>query len=517
MSALQIKARFPLGVYRGHVGRGGALSTMPETSRLFRALVHAAGTGSTAVVDGRHLRPSDESIQALTWLEENPPDALVMPRATAVNTGRASYRAEGVFEGSGNRTDRKVRKIQSDGVAVPASSGWEWRWGSVPPDVAATIMRLTAEVSCLGESESVAVLESSTTSVTHKLAHDVGRLTPGPYTRVLAPMPGHFSELEDAHRAAQPEAAPKKDSFGWGSRPGAAAPQQSKTREVAYRLIDSSEDLFAPWPFALHVPVLGVEGVVSTVTERDHVRLCGAMHAALAAHLGDDAPPVVTGRYAHGVDRPANRVAIHFLKEHVGGLAPGFLLLLPLGVEDDSVARLRRALVSLRNVYARSPHGRKSWRLATGEPALVGGEKFWGEVPDGRQRLWSPSPAVVPEVTRQGRDWSLEDAVLLSVGFVCRDQLRPVSGSSRYVDLVRQVRDAGARVVSARHVPDSRTEDFVHRMTKGVPVRPLQALVDVGSLLPDRAVFALGQSRHLGGGLMRPIDVVTGEGEDTSC
>lgn len=123
------------------------------------------------------------------------------------------------------------------------------------------------------------------------------------------------------------------------------------------------------------------------------------------------------------------------------------------------------------------------------------------------RRLWEPVSAVVPEVTRQGREWRLDDAVLLALAYVCRDQLRPSSGNDRYRKLVHQVREAGARVITARHLPDSRSEDYVHRMTKGVPVRPLHALVDPGDLLPDRAIFALGQSRHLGGGLMVPVDV----------
>ena len=150
MSTLQIRARFPLGVYRGHRGRGGALSPAPETSRLFRALVHAAGTGSTAEVDGRHLRPSEQSVRALTWLESHPPSALVLPTRTAINHGYDSYRAEGVFESSKNRAYRKVRKVQSDGVCLPMSSAWEWRWNDVPDDVATCIIGLSEEVSCLG-------------------------------------------------------------------------------------------------------------------------------------------------------------------------------------------------------------------------------------------------------------------------------------------------------------------------------------------------------------------------------
>lgn len=507
MPTLQIRARFPLGVYRGHVGRGRSLSTAPETSRLFRALVHAAGTGSTAVVEGRHLRPSPEAVEALAWLESNPPVGLVLPDVVAVNLGYDSYRAEGVFEGSGNRTDRKVVKTQSDGVALPSSSGWEWRWEDVPDVVVRTVDQLCADVSCLGEADCPVVLEMSHAAPTHAVALDVGRLTPGPYTRVVTPMPGHFDELEDAHRATESPRPPTKDTFGWGGRPGAPAPTSERTREVAYRLIHAADRPPSPWPFALHIPLAGA-GSAESVSEHDLVRWASAMHAALASRLGDEAPPVVTGRYERNAIRPANRVAIHLLPQQAGSVPPGFLALLPLEVEERDVARLQQASASLRTVYIRKPpRADGPQELRVGRPTTISTEGFWTPPGQDERRLFSPVPSLVPEVTRQSKSWTLADAVLLSVGFLLRDRFTLASGRQRYRGLVDQVRAAGVRVHRARGVPSSRTEDFVHRMTKGVPVRPTTALVDMGGLVPDTALFALGQSRHLGGGLMRPVDL----------
>lgn len=506
MPALQIRARFPLGVYRGHVGAGGLLSAAPETSRLFRALVHAAGTGSTAVVDGRHLRPSEESIEALRWLEAHPPVALVLPERAAINTGYGSYRAEGVFESSKKRRDRKVLKVQSDGVAVPQSGGWEWRWDDVPKDVADTIVRLAEDVSCLGEADSPVVLETSGSAPTHAVALGVGRLTPGPYTRVATPMPGHFDELEEAHRLGQSKRPPRKDTFGWGARPGAAPPPTERSREVAYRRIDAKEEPSSPWPFALHVPIEDPVGA-RTIREAESVRWCVAFHSALAARLGEDAPPIIIGNYPKGEQRPPNRVAVHLLREWAGAVGPGFLVLLPLGIEEEHVARLQRALASLRKVYIRKTRADDRQEARVGSSRLVSAESFWSSTESGHRRLWAPGPAIVPEVTRQTTSWTLADAALLSVGFLLRDQFDFGGGKDRYQNLVEQVSAAGVRAYRPRAVPSVKTEEFVHHMPQGVPVRPMTAFVDVAGLVPERALFALGQSRHLGGGLMHPIDL----------
>jgi len=54
----------------------------------------------------------------------------------------------------------------------------------------------------------------------------------------------------------------------------------------------------------------------------------------------------------------------------------------------------------------------------------------------------------VPEVTRQRGDWTFEDAILLSLGFVWRDRFDAVpKGTQGYRSLVAQVRERGAGVM----------------------------------------------------------------------
>ena len=69
--------------------------------------------------------------------------------------------------------------------------------------------------------------------------------------------------------------------------------------------------------------------------------------------------------------------------------------------------------------------------------------------------------------------------------------------------------EKGARVFSCHAIPDHRVERYVHRMPKHVQCIPYQALLDLGSLTTDSALTAIGQSRHLGGGLLVPVDLPT--------
>ena len=118
-------------------------------------------------------------------------------------------------------------------------------------------------------------------------------------------------------------------------------------------------------------------------------------------------------------------------------------------------------------------------------------------------------PAAVPDsrALRHG-PWSLADAVRLSVGLVWRDEL---VGRGRGEAWYRQVADAAARrgvqVESVHRVTDTDLGRFVHRVAPGSVVQPYRAEVMLGDLAGDRTMVAVGQSRHLGGGLLVPCDL----------
>ena len=127
-------------------------------------------------------------------------------------------------------------------------------------------------------------------------------------------------------------------------------------------------------------------------------------------------------------------------------------------------------------------------------------------------RLWSVLPAVV-ETRAQGKSWTLADAIKLSVGLVWKSQLggaewADLRGERRYRAVVARTREAGVRVLSARPLPTSRVDQFVHKVPGDLLPLPYEATVELGELDAWGTGFAaIGQSRHLGGGLLVPNDV----------
>lgn len=113
----------------------------------------------------------------------------------------------------------------------------------------------------------------------------------------------------------------------------------------------------------------------------------------------------------------------------------------------------------------------------------------------------------VPEVARQRGEWTFEDAILLSLGFVWRNHFDAVpKGTQGYRSLVARVRERGAGVMWHHRV--TRNPNFyAHRMQYGMTAQPYTAIVSAGDLLADTELAAVGQSRHLGGGLLVPADL----------
>ena len=100
MSPLTIRAVFPLGVFQGHRADGSP-DRLPDTARLFSALVNAAGQGSEAIAVKGRLEPSSESTAALSWLEKHPPTMIRIPNHVPVSPDRRpdAYRKTGTVQG----------------------------------------------------------------------------------------------------------------------------------------------------------------------------------------------------------------------------------------------------------------------------------------------------------------------------------------------------------------------------------------------------------------------------------
>lgn len=115
MAPVGITARFPLGVYHGHLPDGSP-DFLPSPARLFSALVSAAHTGSVAGSEGDL---SSEIADALTWLEKHPPNGIRVPSHVPVSDSSIT---------SGLSRSRNDRTIQAQADAQGDFGRYGCRW-----------------------------------------------------------------------------------------------------------------------------------------------------------------------------------------------------------------------------------------------------------------------------------------------------------------------------------------------------------------------------------------------------
>ena len=140
---------------------------------------------------------------------------------------------------------------------------------------------------------------------------------------------------------------------------------------------------------------------------------------------------------------------------------------------------------------------------------VIDATRFWARPAAGHRRVWTTDPVAIPE-SRPPRhsSWSVGDAALLSIGLVWRDHLGGLSrGPDRFQKLVASVAAFGAEVIEAQRLDRAGVERYVHRVQPETLVQPYLATVSLGALAGDQTIVAIGQSRHLGGGLLLPADI----------
>ena len=509
MTVMTIRARFPLGVYQGHAADGSP-DRFPDTARLHAALLQSASKGCQAIQRGNDLRASEASLRALTWLECHPPSALMLPVTRRVGSGElgiSGYRDQGTWTTrKTDSTKKKSLKIHKDafrmstGQAVFGDFGWQWE--DAPDDVIETIDRLCDDVICLGETDSPVVLTTGSIEPTHWLQTGSTQLRRIGIA-MRTPAPGRVAALERDYELANPTKRPKESEDAYSTNEQAKGSSVTQDSLITQEYRDTTRLMPAlPWPTAI---VLASKQRISAAQRIDWAV---AVHRMLVARAGDDCPASVTGSYIKSVQQPANRIAIQYITAGMHASAPdgAFLLLLPSGLALEDRQMIKRILRGSPRVYCR--HGQTELTVL-GEIPL--GE-FWPTPAKGWHRFWRPVPALIPETRRQsvrdGQFWTLRHASLLSLGFVFRDQIGTGLGRREYWELAERVAERNVRVLSTRVVADSQLGRYAHNVSAALGVvQPYQALIDLGDMVSNRALLCIGQSRHLGGGLLMPVDM----------
>lgn len=511
-----IVADLPLGTYHG-AGGDGQPEPVPSVARLHAALLCAAGFGPRAVSTGPDsLDVREEDQAALRWLEENPPDSVAIPALQINIAYPVAYRDDGTIKRTrASASIKKLAKSPGGGTAVAGRFAWIWT-EPPPPSIRGCLAELCPDVAYLGTTESPARLlavAGEQIQGTADLDATAGMFSSG-VTALVRPVRGRTAELMAAHQDASgrpPSVA--KDKARTDEKSLSPVPRRDAVATARYR--DRARSAVeAPWQRAIVLPLDRVIG------EEYRVGWAVAAHRALIRLIGYGAPPLVTGAYLAGTPRPANRLALHVLgpetpaapvrlSDQAGRPGSALLLLVPGDADAGDLDALDRGVAGL--VSLRGPGGRIA-RIDQAATKEIAGGEFWQPLAPGLERVWETSPAAIPD-TRGNQGWTFADAALLSLAFAWKDTWTarlPLTGSRGaryYQDLADAVRAMGADVIGAWPLRTSEVDRYAHKVNEHAVVRPYRAVLRLKGVAGDRVVQAIGQSRHLGGGLLVPRDV----------
>lgn len=507
---------------------------------------------------------SDTIRESLQWLEKNPPDAIHLPKAIQIDGDGAV-----AFRDKGNAPKEKTKVLPGAAVcytSYPEDDCIEWCWESNPPQgVAQCLNDVCAEIPYLGEAcslasicaeerpqVSLADMRDSQLFVRDDMP-DMTSLYGSSEFFFTCPAEGHLDELLDVYKdfhkknyeGRQPEDYDKtgkaKSDPDQERNLLAALPKWKQVRPVAYHsaVIDEHHDsskITAPWNRAIILPVnLADGGRTWTPRQREVVAWAVGLHRLLVKKWGFDVPAELTGKYLRipGVSRPANNVAIHVLapslKESVfdklnDGIReclPAFLVLIPPEMSSDDFARLCDICASLQG---QAFYCRRDWETLTfGEAQVFDDADIWQRPMEGRTRYWKPFPFAIAETRafsdpHGGRNWRAAETVALSVAHVWRDAFAAVRVPQTHVSKEREYwnladsvlsDESPVSIINAHPVSRVHITDYVHHVQASNIVRAVDAFIrfDGKSSDVECAAMALGQTRHLGGGLLVPIDI----------
>lgn len=502
--AFALIAEFPLGTYRAHQGSGEA-DLVPSPARLHAALLCAAAQGTRGLADdGEGLAPHAGDLDALTWLERHPPDGMAIPRTSPNSRAHLRYRRTGIIRTEGRDKawmDKMAKDPPESSVAVSAPLAWTWR-EAPPRPVSLALESLAPDVAYVGTSEAPVRLRVGDVEPTHALDPD-GSYWDAVGVPLAVPVDGRTEALRRQHRRVMMSPTGSADAHTGSDDVRRPAVVDDGTATALYTPLAQEDTTPLPWSSVI---LLALD---RQIPDRMRVRWAVAVHRALIALIGDGAPGFITGVPPGGDapgPRPANRLAIQFLSPrmpsaHVAGAATTLALLVPSETAADELEVLGGAVGQLRAV--RGPGG--ALAKVTSRPRVVEARTFWHG--DTEAHRWETVPVAVPDTRGVRGRWSLGDAIALSVALLWRDQLVGHGKGDRWQRAMADAAIArGLDVHEAGRVRGGDLGVWVHRTNPHAVVQPYWAVMDLGSLTGPRTLLAVGQSRHLGGGLLVPVN-----------
>jgi len=530
--AYAIVADYILGTYQGHDLNGKA-EPFPSVTRLHAALISAAFSlasyedeaGFEITLDGQSGVPLKYA-GAIKWIEENPPDAIDLPRIMSNETNSTiAFRDKGLLKKSSKK------RLAEHAVSHVALSGpLSWWWGNAPDgETAERLSSLVSEVSYLGETDSpVRILAYST----DEMPADAWRRADGDDIALLnlpatyVPELGRAGELQRIYlESHKPTHSQRSEAPGTDEKEIVDEYARECTRLVHYsRPIAANDDKPMPWNSGFLLRVESRDGAVWPPKENEYLTWAVALHRALVKCCGIDVPAMLSGKSRAAFDTlavpPANCLAIQVIDSRVSAQmalpidGAAFMVMIPSDAPEIEIEKIEAAINRLSSVYIQ---GSKIIRIAAknGQKAIpMDLRHFWKKPPEGFARWWQPCPLFItdsrPPVPSLcgGKTWGVAEAIKVAVGYTWRDTLRPrQKGDRKLVELVNLADEKGVTVVGERVIALSHIQEYVHRTNKGALPAAGTALINLGSLGSDEALASIGQSRHLGGGLLVPVDI----------
>lgn len=566
-----ISAEFLLGTYQGRDSGGNPERyPSPDRlyKALVSVAYNAFGFERPNRCEDGGLTDSDIR-DAFRWLEDNPPDAIYLPQARfSVLPSVADavvYRDKGYIDSTKHKKrPKKASALASTGVTYQDADGrLTWQWQSEPePSIIAALAALCWEVPYLGESCSKVRLTAAVTQecpMPGSLEKDdvVGFANLRRKGNVMFAFPGagRLEELKHGYEQVTPlqnqerGAAPNKKNEEELNLL-AAFPMLDTVREASYSAPTAADrGLGKPWPDFIVIPVTpdAAENAnnVWCPSPADYVGWAVAMHRFLVSQWGLNPPASLTGKYSTGTGtgRPSNNVAIHVLSASMGKTTdlldekvksfgfPAFLLMLPESMRDEDRQRLYDVCRASEGKFVY--YSRSVGRIRLGAPHYESNGNLWQEPAADRIRFWQPFPLAIAETrpmspdTQTGRAWRAAEAMYLALGHVWRnasfmeqqagENERLVSKNKqqayeeRIWTLTKRASDADSplRVHGARQVFETNMGDYAHHVDASNVLRGMSGLISIDAEEADVtcAALAVGQSRHLGGGLLLPVDI----------